>query len=137
MRHYPDTDTLEIDGVRLRAISLDGSLTLASAQRGISNGDGSDMQLYGDVHVRRFAVDAAGVPAAAPQLTVRGEFLQALSNTEQLRSHLPVTINYGGAQLQTQTFGYDHLHAMLKFSGHTTGRFEVGPDGKAAKGGSK
>ncbi|WP_083748773.1 LPS export ABC transporter periplasmic protein LptC [Pelomonas sp. KK5] len=130
LRHYPDTDTLEIDEVRLRAIGTDGSLTLATARRGVSNSDGSDMQLYGDVLVQRFLVDASGAPLPTPQLVVRGEFLQALSNSEQLRSHLPVTIDYGGAHLQAQTFLYDHLHALLNYSGRTTGRFDVGPNGR-------
>jgi lipopolysaccharide export system protein LptC len=137
MRHFPDTDTLEIDSVKVRAIGLDGSLTLATAHRGISNSDGSDMQLFGDVLVQRFMVDAEGVPAATPQLIVRGEFLQALANTEQLRSHLPVTITYGGAELRTENFTYDHLHAKLNFSGHTNGRFELAPNGKARKGPAK
>lgn len=133
LRHYPDTDTMEIDSVRLRAISEDGSITLATAHRGVTNGDGSDMQLYGDVVVQRFAVDTTGEPLPTPELVVRGEYLQALSDAAQLRSHLPVMIDYGGgAQLQAQTFLYDHLHGTVSYSGRTTGRFETAPNGKAA-----
>ena len=77
LRHYPDPDTVEIDNARVRAIAPDGSLAIAEAKRAISNGDGSDMQLLGDVHLRRLA---AGAGESAPaQLEVRGEFLQALS----------------------------------------------------------
>src|SRR5262249_24231983 len=90
-------------------------------------------QLYGDVLVQRYLVDPEGQPAVAPQMTVRGEYLQALADTEQLRSHLPVTINYGGAELQAQTFVYDHLHSLLNYSRRTTGRFDMGPGGKAAR----
>ena len=133
LRHYPDTDTVEIDSVKVRAIAVDGSLTLASAHRGISNSDGSDMQLFGDVLVQTFDVSPAGVTAATPKLVVRGEFLQALGNSEQLRSHLPVTITYGGAEMKAQTFTYDHLHDLLNFSGRSTSRFEMGPNGKALK----
>ena len=39
-RHYPDTDTLEIDKVRMRSIGLDGRLTVATANRALSNADG-------------------------------------------------------------------------------------------------
>ena len=50
-----------------------------------------------------------------------------------MRSHLPVTITYGGAELKAQNFTYDHLHNMLNFSGRSTGHFDMGPNGKAAK----
>ena len=32
-RHYPDTDTLEIDQVRMRSVSIDGRVTVATANR--------------------------------------------------------------------------------------------------------
>ena len=124
MRHYPDTDTLEIDGIRLRAFSSDGSLTLATARRAISNSDGSEMQLLGDVQVQRFAVNAQGEPLAQPSLQVRGEFLRARSNTEQLDSHLPVQLSHAGGELRAQSFEYDNLRGLLRFNGRTTGQFK-------------
>src|SRR5690349_17330422 len=41
-RHYPDTDTVEIDEPRMRMIGEHGEVTLASARRALSNGDGSE-----------------------------------------------------------------------------------------------
>ncbi|CAM3985282.1 LPS export ABC transporter periplasmic protein LptC [Roseateles saccharophilus] len=122
LRHYPDTDTVEIDQVRVRAIAPDGSLAIAEARRALSNGDGSDMQLLGDVHLRRLPA-GAGEDAPA-QLDVRGEFLQALSDTEILRSHLPVTIRQGGSTLETQNFEYRHLTGQLGFTGKAQGQIE-------------
>lgn len=120
LRHYPDTDTIEIDQVRVRAIAPDGSLAIAEAKRALSNGDGSDMQLIGDVHLRRLPPDAGeGAPA---QLEVRGEFLQALANSEILRSHLPVTIRQGGSTLNTQNFEYRHLTGQVSFTGKAQGQ---------------
>ena len=52
-RHYPDTDTLEIDQVRMRKIGENGLPTVATAQRGVSDATGDDVQMFGDVHVRR------------------------------------------------------------------------------------
>lgn len=119
LRHYPDTDTVEIDQARVRAVAPDGTLAIAEAKRAISNGDGSDLQLLGEVRLRRLA---AGAGESAPALMeVRGEFLQALSNSEVLRSHLPVTIRQGGTTLNTQNFEYRHLTGLLTFSGKTTG----------------
>lgn len=125
LRHYPDTDTVEIDQVRVRAIAPDGSLAIADAKRAISNGDGSDMQLLGDVYLRRLPPGAG--ENATPQLEVRGEFLQALSNSEVLRSHLPVTIRQGSSTLNAQNFEYRHLTGQLSFSGKAQGQITSGP----------
>lgn len=120
LRHYPDTDTLEIDDVRVRAIAPDGSLAIAEAKRALSNGDGSDMQLIGGVHLRRLPPGSG--EGAAAQLEVRGEFLQALSNSEILRSHLPVTIRQGGSTLNAQNFEYRHLTGQVSFTGKAQGQ---------------
>ena len=120
LRHYPDTDTVEIDHVRVRAVSPDGSLAIAEAKRAISNGDGSDMQLLGDVRLRRLAPGASESGPAV--IEVRGEFLQALSNSEILRSHLPVTIRQGGTTLNTQNFEYRHLTGQVSFTGKAQGQ---------------
>lgn len=132
MRHYPDNDTLEIDGVRVHAFARDGGLTLATAKRALSNGDGSELQLLGDVQVQRFDKQRDGSLAAAPALEVRGDFLHALLNTERLRSHLPVQLNYGGGQMRVQSFEYDHLSGRLSFAGHSTARFDSAASRKAA-----
>ncbi|PTT92435.1 LPS export ABC transporter periplasmic protein LptC [Pelomonas sp. HMWF004] len=120
LRHYPDTDTVEIDQARVRAIAPDGSLAIAEAKRALSNGDGSDMQLLGDVHLRRLP-PGSGENATA-QLDMRGEFLQVLANSEILRSHLPVTIRQGGATLQAQNFEYRHLSGQVSFTGKAQGQ---------------
>jgi lipopolysaccharide export system protein LptC len=127
LRHYPDTDTVEIDQARVHAIAPDGSLAIAEAKRAVSNGDGTDMQLMGDVHLRRLPPGAA--PNAPAQLDVRGEFLQALSNAEILRSHLPVTIRQGGSTLNAQNFEYRHLTGVVTFTGKAQG--QITSPGKA------
>lgn len=125
LRHYPDTDTLEIDQVRVRAIAPDGSLAIAEARQAISNGDGSDLQLTGNVYLRRLA-PGSGDNAPA-QLEVRGEFLQALSNAEILRSHLPVTVRQGGTTLHAQNIEYRHLTGQVKFTGKAQGQIASRP----------
>ncbi len=121
MRHYPDTDTLEIDSVRLRALNADGSLVVATARRGIGNGDGSQMQLLGDVTVRSFD---PGVPETGePRMTVRGDFLQAEADGQKLHSHLPVVVSYPGGEVRTPNFQYDHLRGRLQFGGPGRGQF--------------
>ncbi|MBP9973697.1 MAG: LPS export ABC transporter periplasmic protein LptC, partial [Comamonas sp.] len=46
-RHYLQADILEIDQVRTRSQGAQGVLTTTSAQRGISNSDASEVQLWG------------------------------------------------------------------------------------------
>ncbi len=128
LRHYPDTDTVEIDQVRVRAVAPDGMLAIAEAKRAISNGDGSDLQLMGDVRLRRLP---AGAREDAPaQMEVRGEFLQALANSEILRSHLPVTIRQGGTTLNAQNFEYRHLTGQVSFTGKAQGQIAPRPTKK-------
>ena len=52
-RHYPGTDTLEIDQARMRSVAPNGRLTVARADRALSNGDGSEVQLFGNAVVTR------------------------------------------------------------------------------------
>ncbi|MDE2457010.1 MAG: LPS export ABC transporter periplasmic protein LptC, partial [Burkholderiales bacterium] len=92
MRHFPDSDRIEADDVRLRAIAPDGRITVARAQRAISNGDGSEIQLYGDAHV----VSGEGGP---DPIEMSGEFLQLYVVAERVHSPLPITVLQGGAQI--------------------------------------
>lgn len=124
MRHYPDTDTMEIDGVRLRGLGADGAVTEATALRALSNADGSELQLLGEVRVKRLEPGPGNVLAAVPRLEIEGEFLHAFLNRELLRSHLPVKLRYSGGEVRTQGIEYDHLHGQLRFTGHSTARFE-------------
>jgi lipopolysaccharide export system protein LptC len=92
LRHFPDTDRVEIDAPTLRAIAPDGRETLASAARALANGDASEVQLLGGAAVD--TVDHHGLP-----LTLRGEFLHFFVVTERLRTHLPVLLTHGSDRL--------------------------------------
>lgn len=110
MRHFPDTDRIEIDGVQIRAVAPDGRVTLASAQRALSNGDGSEVQLLGGAQVS--SSDASGRP-----LLVKSEFLHAFLVAEKLRSHLPVQVTLGSAELWSAGLDYDHGARRLELQG--------------------
>jgi lipopolysaccharide export system protein LptC len=110
LRHFPDTDRVEIDQARISAFSPDGRVTLATAARALGNGDGSEMQLLGGAEVT--AQDSAGRP-----LVMRGEFLHAFLVTEQVRSHLPVLVSHGGTSLQAAAMDYDNAARRLELKG--------------------
>jgi len=119
-RHYPDTDTLEVDQVRMRSVSPTGTLTHASAQRGVSNGDASEIQLFGNAIVTRDAtVDANG--KTVPQLQFRGEFLHAFLDTERVRSHQPVVLTRGADRFTGDSMDYDSKTGIANLQGRVKG----------------
>ena len=115
--HFPDTDTLEIENPRIRAVAPDGSVTLASARRALANGDGSEVQLLGDAHVVRPA------HGKDEQIEFRGEFLHAFRNVEKLRSHLPVVVTQGQSVVRAGGMEYDNLARVVDLKGRTSATF--------------
>jgi lipopolysaccharide export system protein LptC len=114
--HYPDTDTLEIEQARIRALNEEGGLTVATAQRAISNADGSDVQLLGNVHVLRTSQTAAR-GSAQPPMEYRGEFLHVLTRADRLQSHLPVVISRGADRFSGNTMSYDNTGSVIELQG--------------------
>jgi len=117
MRHYPDTDTLEIDNPRIRAVAPDGRVTVATARNALSNGDGSEVQLGGGAHVVR----EAGEKDEA--IDFRGEFLHYFVNTERVQSHLPVMMKQGRTEIAADAFSYDNLARGVDFKGRVRAVF--------------
>ena len=119
-RHFPDSDTLEIDQPRIRSINEKGLLTVATASRALSNGDGTEVQLFGNAVVTRDAgTDAQGNPV--PALQFRGEFLHAFMETERIRSHKPVTLTRGDDQFTADSMDYDNLDRVMDLRGRVRG----------------
>jgi lipopolysaccharide export system protein LptC len=126
LRHFPDTDTIEVDDARIRAIGNDGVVTLANARKALANGDGSEVQLLGDAHVVRPA------QGKEEQIEFRSDFLHAFRNIERLRSHLPVVVTQGQSVIRAQGMEYDNLARVVDLKGHTSATF-VTPRGAAAR----
>ncbi len=125
-RHYPDTDTLEIDFVRIGSIDEGSRLTTASARRAVTNGDASEVQLFGDALVVREAVtDKAG--AAQPRSEFRGEFLHAFMQTGRVKSHLPVELIRGRDRMTADTMDFDDHERVLQLNGRVKGTLMPGP----------
>jgi lipopolysaccharide export system protein LptC len=119
-RHFPDTDTLEIDGVRIRSFDKEGRLTTVSSRRALTNSDNSEIQLFGDAHVvRKPTVDAKG--NELPHMEFRGEFLHAFMDTEQVKSHLPVELIRGKDRFDADTLDYDNRTGIVLLNGRVRG----------------
>lgn len=119
-RHYPDTDTLEIDQVHIRSFSDKGRLTTATAQRALSNSDSSEVQLINQAEVvREAAPDGAG--DAMPRMSFRGEFLHVYMETERVTSHKPVELMRGQDRFTAERMDYDNVEQIMQLHGRVRG----------------
>ena len=116
-RHYADTDTIEIDNVRMHNFNELGRLTtVTSANRAVSNGDNSEIQLYGNAtSVREAAPDTNDV--MQPKMEFKGEFLHTFVNEERLKSHLPIVIRRGNSEFSADSLDYDNLARVINLQG--------------------
>ena len=125
-RHFPDTDTLEIDQVRMRSFSKDGKVILATADRALSNGDGSEVQLFGNaIVVRESTTDKDG--RVDPRLEFRSEFLHAYVNTERVRTNQPVVLTRGNDRFTGDTMDFDNISQVMQMQGRVRGMLMPGP----------
>jgi lipopolysaccharide export system protein LptC len=111
LRHFPDTDRIEIEALQLRAFSPDGRVTEAQSTRALSNGDGSEVQLIGAARLE--SKDVKG-----QALTVSSEFLHLYTVSEKLRTHLPVLVQQGGAELRAGSLSYEHASGRIELAGN-------------------
>lgn len=129
LRHYPDTDELDIQGVRLLWTDEGGRRTVATAERAVASGDGQRVTLRGDARVVRDAAPGRG----APRLEVRGQHLEVDARARRVRSDQPVVLvqggdaqGRGGFELRAGTIDYDHASERLVLGGDVSGRILSG-----------
>lgn len=128
-RHYPDTDTMEVDDPRIRSVNARGAVILASAKRAISNADGSQIQLIGDAVVTREAPPVAN-GRRDPRLEIRGEFLHVFVEEERVRSHKPVVLRRGNDVFAGDSLAFDNLERVLELQGRVRGTLVPDPGGR-------
>lgn len=120
-RHFPDTNTLEIDQVQIRSFNANGELTTASAHRALANHDASEIQLIGQALIERKATrDKSGKEQAA--LTFKSEFLHAFMKSEQVKSHKPVELTRGQDRFTANSLDYDNRERVMQLTGRVRGQ---------------
>jgi lipopolysaccharide export system protein LptC len=117
--HFPDTQTLEIDKVHIRALDESGRVTTASALKAISDKDASEVQLIGNAVVVRQAADPAD--QRTPRLEYRGEFLHLFTDTEVVKSHKPVELLRGRDRFSADQLEFDNVAQVLVLNGRVKG----------------
>lgn len=119
-RHYPDTLWMEIDGIRIRSFDTQGRVTTATANRGLTNEDNSEVQLLGNAVVVREA-EVSKRANAAPRMEYRGEFLHAFMTTEKVKSHKPVELLRGEDRFTAESLDFDNVEQVLELHGRVRG----------------
>ena len=114
MQHFPGNDTVRITQPSLRAQTAQGVLTTAQAQAGISNADGSNVQLLGDAVVHRLAPNA-------PELTVRSDFLNIFPNAQRITSNKPSTVQRGDSLFSGGSLEMNGLDGTFAMKGQVSG----------------
>ena len=120
-RHYPITDTLEIDRVRIRSFDDQGRLTTATANRGLTNGDATIVELFGNALLIR-AEQPGKNGIVQPRIEFRGEYLHSNTDTERVKSHKPVELRRGNDVFVGDTMDYDNLGQVMVMQGRVKGR---------------
>lgn len=119
-RHFPDTDTLEIDRIRIRSFDEQGRLTTATANRALTSGDATVVELFGNaLLVREAQPDKSG--NTLPRIEFRGEYLHANTDTERVTSNKPVQLRRGNDVFVGDSLDFDNLNQVLVMQGRVKG----------------
>ena len=124
--HFPATDTLEVSEPRLRSVDEQNRPTLASARRAVSNGDGSEIRLYGNAQVLREPTPRPAGGGHTPRLEIRGEFLHAFTEEERVSSDQPVELLRGADRFTGDAFDYDNASGVAQLKGRVRGVIQPG-----------
>jgi len=117
LRHYPDTDRIEIDAIHLRARNANGQWLVVQAAKAEGPRDGSVLQLSGQVRLLRL------LPGTEPgderaEMTLDTEALEVRIDERVARTRAPAQVQTGqGARMQVRGFDYDHAKGLLRFGG--------------------
>ena len=125
MDHFPDTDTAEVKAIRALGRNELAVLTRMSADKALTNGDGSELQLFGNARVWRDAgKDSAGKPVVAMDL--KSEFLHVWLREERAKTHKPVVLAHGKTVAKGNSMEMNNYNRSIVLSGRVSGSFVSG-----------
>lgn len=122
-RHFPDTDTFEIEQVRIRRYDVDGSLTRARAAMAKTNADASQVELVGQAEVIK--TQAAG-STRKDEMRLTGERLLAFLEERRVTSSEPVQIERGADRFTANAMRLDDRAQELILQGRVRGLVQPG-----------
>lgn len=119
VRHFPDTDEVEVDTVRVTSTADDGRRTEATARQAVASGDNSRYRLQGRARVVSTGADGRSV-------VMEGEQLQLLAEERRVRADRPVTVRQGGSALSADRLEFDEATQQLTLGGRVRLLLEPG-----------
>lgn len=103
VRHYPDTDTLEIDGVRIRWTDEEGRILRASARQATADNRSGEVWLRGGAQVIQEPADGQG-----DALEFTGERMLFDTRSGVVTSRDPVVLQQGPHRFEAGSIRYEH-----------------------------
>jgi len=118
--HFPDNDSYEVRSPRAISQRPDRSVTVATAQRGIMNGDGTHIVMQGDVRFEREPY------TDEPGLMIRSEEVTLLPEEDVVKTDLPAVITReDGSQITGTGMHYDNRTRQLQVA--SDARVKIAP----------
>jgi lipopolysaccharide export system protein LptC len=109
--HFPATQSLHIEGVRILAENEAGTRLTAQAKQGISHEASQQVTLTGD------AIAVRQADARSPRVELRGETLTAWLEEERLVSDQAVRITRGADVFSAQSMNFDTRSGQYELQG--------------------
>lgn len=114
-QHFSTSMTTLVQQPRFMSYSTQGHVTQGQAKQALTNEDGSEIQLMGEVRLHR--QPTADQPDA---LTVTSEFLHFYANTDEVKSHVPVQAVQGRNTFKGDNLHADNLNQVIQMRGRVT-----------------
>jgi lipopolysaccharide export system protein LptC len=124
VRHYADTDSLEVDGLRLHWTDAGGRLTEAMADRAVLREEGTELVLEGHARVQRAAAGASQAQpgTAGDAVEFHSEWIFIDTRKELVRTNKRVILVFGDTHFEASALQYDHASDELDLDGPVRGR---------------
>jgi lipopolysaccharide export system protein LptC len=115
--HFPATQALHIQDIRLFAENDEGVQIRAQAQQGISTETDQRFTLQGQARVTRTVAEARTTQRSALPMSLQGERLTVWTDEERLVSELPVELRRGQEVITAQTLNFDTRNGQYELQG--------------------
>jgi lipopolysaccharide export system protein LptC len=129
MRHYPDTDRLQIDSLVLSARDEKGQALHAVSNRGEADRRAEVVTLTGGARVVAMSTGPSGAVEPGTGLhggpvRFNGEGLRIDTRTRVVSSSQPVWLTQDHSQIQAQSLSYNDHTGIADLGGRVHGRYE-------------
>lgn len=120
-QHFPATEDLQIEEIRIFAQNDNGSRIHAQAQQGVATDDGAKVTLIGQARALQHAQENR------PQIELRGDRLVALPDDNRIESDDPVHITRGRDVFTANTMNFNNNTGEYVLQGRVRGTLAPKP----------